>query len=1065
LTQPLRIGRYEIEKDLGDGGFGSVYLASDPEVHRRVAIRLLHAQLPSTARREHFRLAASAASALLHPNIASIYDFGEFETHPYLVLEYVEGQTLAAAVAASGSHAIVRSLRWLEQLCAGLDSAHRAGTLHRNIKPANLIVDDLDRLKILDFGVTAIAAGHTRGSESTGTVGYLPPEYIQGGAADRRTDIFSVGAVAYQILTQREPFPGETAPAVRQRVLACAPEPLRDPETGADLDPQLADIVMRALQKSPDRRYQDVREMEQAFSEIRGRVERELGASAAPGSSQPAWLPVDADSAKRRRDEMIAAALDRAESDLAAGRLEQAMAACVEAATLGEHRPDTTDLTEWFGRALDVREAEALVATAHQEYQRDMLETALELIERARGLSPDVSAADALEAEIRLKLDERERQRRPAESQVHITAARAALAANVLAAALDSVQRAIAVDPSSDEAKDLLRLVQSRLAEREAGQKRGDAAISDKRVPPAPAISVDRTHAASSPGQLDAPDVQRSPASATPAGSREVRRSGETPVPAAGGVNTARRDLEQHLAAAEAAFKAGDWPRALSAVENAIRLDPMHPRAYALQAEIEEAARRKPAAPRSRQESAAGKAITVPAAPPPETPLPLPPFLAAPAPASPPVSAASPAPVAAAPPAPAPSPAATAPPAMPPRREPVRPTEPAVAPAAPPVRESSPATSPRREPVRPTDPVRAPATPPVREVTPPPAPAWEAPLQPPAAAAPVLPKAPVRAKKPAKQTGRVLVLSRAAVIAIVAVALVGVAIGWTRLRQASLQTPPQMVRNEPPPATNPPPPKVETPPKVEPVVPAKQVDPQPTKQIDPQPQKQVDPQPTKQIDPQPTKRVDPQPTKQIDPQPRKQIDTQQPKQNDRDRGTGPGGRNGAGGDGRAVVVSSPPPKGGPDPSRLARVRNQLSGGLVREAVEQAGELRREFPNDSQVAALFNLTQDEMLAAIRRTMDAAASSENSGNWLAALQQYEIVGRLDPSAGGWKPSMERVKGKMNEAATTALKAAKQYDAADVVEKAIKSYEDADRNLLQGDPRKTDAKERLAALRARK
>ena len=150
-----------------------------------------------------------------------VYDFGEFEGHPFLVLEYVEGRTLAAVAATPGPRAIARTLLWLEQLCAGLDWAHRAGVLHRNIKPANLVVDDVDRLKILDFGVAAMAAGRaTRRSESTGTVGDLPPEYIQGAAADRLTDIFSVGAVAYLMLTRREPFPGETAKTVAQRVVA-----------------------------------------------------------------------------------------------------------------------------------------------------------------------------------------------------------------------------------------------------------------------------------------------------------------------------------------------------------------------------------------------------------------------------------------------------------------------------------------------------------------------------------------------------------------------------------------------------------------------------------------------------------------------------------------------------------------------------------------------------------------------------------------------------------------------------------------------------------------------------
>jgi predicted Zn-dependent protease len=150
---------------------------------------------------------------------------------------------------------------------------------------------------------------------------------------------------------------------------------------------------------------------------------------------------------------------------------------------------------------------------------------------------------------------------------------------------------------------------------------------------------------------------------------------------------------------------------------------------------------------------------------------------------------------------------------------------------------------------------------------------------------------------------------------------------------------------------------------------------------------------------------------------------------------------------------------------VARARSLLEAGSVREAVDSAGELRREFPEDKDVLGLLDQAQGALRAAIRQALDTAASSENAGNWPAALQHFERAQQLDPAVGGLEPAIARVKARMTEAGNTAFVNARQYDALDRVADAIKSYEVATRNLLDGDPKKRVAVERLAALRARK
>src|SRR5262245_31429763 len=231
---PTTISRYEIKSRIGRGGMGDLYLASDPNTNRLVAIKLLNATLDSTELRERFAREARALAALNHPNIVGIYDTGEFEDSPFIVMEYVRGETLAELIRRRATLSISQKLKLMAELCAGLAQAHEVGIIHRDVKPANLMVDQQGRLKILDFGIARVAEGHrtrvghplTQVNMMIGTPGYMSPEQIEGGEVDHRSDIFAVGAVCYELLSYDAAFSGSNTRQIERRVLLGQTVPL-----------------------------------------------------------------------------------------------------------------------------------------------------------------------------------------------------------------------------------------------------------------------------------------------------------------------------------------------------------------------------------------------------------------------------------------------------------------------------------------------------------------------------------------------------------------------------------------------------------------------------------------------------------------------------------------------------------------------------------------------------------------------------------------------------------------------------------------------------------------------
>ena len=207
-------GRYEILRTIGDGGMSRVYLAHDAILNRDVAIKVLHYDFANEEElKRRFQREALSATSLVHPHIVDIFDVGEDGEHHYLVMEYVEGQTLKQFIQSEGPLSPERVLPIMRQLVSAISNAHHNGIVHRDIKPQNILMDAEGNVKITDFGIAMAlsATAHTKTNSVIGTVHYLSPEQARGGMATKKSDIYSLGIVFYELLTGELPFSAETA--------------------------------------------------------------------------------------------------------------------------------------------------------------------------------------------------------------------------------------------------------------------------------------------------------------------------------------------------------------------------------------------------------------------------------------------------------------------------------------------------------------------------------------------------------------------------------------------------------------------------------------------------------------------------------------------------------------------------------------------------------------------------------------------------------------------------------------------------------------------------------------
>jgi serine/threonine-protein kinase len=286
---PEQIGKYEIVRVLGKGGMGTVYLGRDADLDRSVAIKVLRNPLSDEELLQRFLREARAAANLRHENIITIYEVGEHDRQPFMAMEYVDGPSLGQVITARDPLPLGRRLSYIEQVCAGLQHAHREGIVHRDIKPPNLMVDRGDVIRIVDFGIARVeGSGMTMDGTLIGSLNYMSPEQMLGRPVDLRSDIFAVGAVAYELLCYRQAFPGTLNDGLLHRLPHEPPPALSSLCT--DLPAEIERIVMRALAKAPDDRFTDLEQMRVAMREVRRGIDTEhhLESLVAPTLLRPA---------------------------------------------------------------------------------------------------------------------------------------------------------------------------------------------------------------------------------------------------------------------------------------------------------------------------------------------------------------------------------------------------------------------------------------------------------------------------------------------------------------------------------------------------------------------------------------------------------------------------------------------------------------------------------------------------------------------------------------------------------------------------------------------------------
>ena len=419
---PKRIDRYEIEKRLGRGGMGVVYLAADPALGRRVAIKMLTED--NEELRERFAREARSAAALKHNNIVTIYDVGEGQGRPFIAMEYLEGENLAEIIRRRAEVPLRQKLDWILELCAGLGYAHRTHIVHRDIKPANLLITTDGTLKILDFGIARVQSdatteGLTRMGMLMGSPHYMSPEQAEGQPVDERSDIFAVGLVVYELLSSERAFPGDTPHVVLNNIMNREPRSIL--EFLPDMDPELVRVVNRGLVKDRSARYQTLAEMAADLRRIRERlpdtesgtaiIDRGAALIARPQTAAHTPTPgvLDSTALARRRAAEISRNLDEASASFRAGLYEAAIEHSERVLVINPQESRAIEILQLTYRAMEARQVRQWLGEAEALKTEGALTGAERLVMQALKMQPDSLDAQTSMLDIRERRRQRDR--------------------------------------------------------------------------------------------------------------------------------------------------------------------------------------------------------------------------------------------------------------------------------------------------------------------------------------------------------------------------------------------------------------------------------------------------------------------------------------------------------------------------------------------------------------------------------------------------------------------------------------------------------------------------------
>ncbi|MCW5981056.1 MAG: protein kinase [Bryobacteraceae bacterium] len=433
-----RIGRYEVQEELGRGGYGRVYRAYDPTVGRLVAIKILTAEGKDILTR--FRNEAASAGNLNHRNIVTIYDFGDFDGVPYIAMEFLAGDDLSQLIGNRTPLTLLQKVSIMLQVADGLDCAHRNGIVHRDVKPANIRLLPDGTVKIMDFGIARVTRDTatprlTLQGDLLGTLLYMSPEQVMGGEVDSLTDIFAYGVTYYELLTGQHPFHAADPGAVLYKITSQDPEPVRN--LAPDCPELLEQVIRRALHRERELRYPSLRELQI--------------------DTEPILIEL--------RQERARQLLEQARDSFAAGDLEAARAQAMEALDLDPSNRETRELRAAIQQKVQRRllqpRIDELVSKGQQALEQRRISEALESFEAAVRLDSTNQQLKGQAQQVRTLLERsRSALRRLAEARREFTR-------RDYAAALRSATEALEIDPDNADAARFLDQIRAE-AERQA---------------------------------------------------------------------------------------------------------------------------------------------------------------------------------------------------------------------------------------------------------------------------------------------------------------------------------------------------------------------------------------------------------------------------------------------------------------------------------------------------------------------------------------------------------------------------------------------------------------------
>jgi eukaryotic-like serine/threonine-protein kinase len=493
--RPAKIGKYDVIDVIGRGGMGIVYKATDPFLDRLVAIKMMtgaYADNPELLKR-FFREAQSTGS-LQHPNIVTVFELGDHEGNPYLVMEFLEGESLDSIITSRRELTLLEKINLMVEVCHGLNHAHHRGIVHRDIKPANIMVSKEGAVKIVDFGIAHMAEKNvTKTGQIMGSVSYMAPEQVNGKPVDARTDIFSTGVVLYQLLTYSHPFDGESTAATLLKIIHDAPPPLKN--YVSEYPPELETIISKALAKDREERYHSAEDLALDLGQLQGHLKQELVAN---HLRQVSLLLEEADLYKAKDQLLQALKIDRqnteanlllrevqqriqkqqireqvqqlrvqAEEAFNQQQFETALGHLERAAALDANNVELQHLRQSIQTAWScARELHEKMKRAEAAHQAGDLDSAKQAVEEALELAPEAVQATTLYHAIQRDWVERARQR---QLENFLEQARREIAGRNFTSALEILKQAEAVEPGAPQVR---ALIESATLGREQEQRR-----------------------------------------------------------------------------------------------------------------------------------------------------------------------------------------------------------------------------------------------------------------------------------------------------------------------------------------------------------------------------------------------------------------------------------------------------------------------------------------------------------------------------------------------------------------------------------------------------------------